>query len=358
MDFQDRIKSFLGMYQTTGWLLLFMAAGLLIQGVLALSLGPELYDKFILYMTLPARFQDLIWQPWSLITWPFFYSVFSFLTILLGGMMLFTFGRIHQQFLNDTRTRRLVLLAIPLIGLLTVTYSTVLRIGSSEPAKQEITDSNNPQEAALDSETASITDAETKTDADSEASTEAQTYVDSQTQRWSRQGSYVGGIIPLMVLLMISSITLVPRYPIRLFLFGQVEIRIVGLIFFVLIWFSSGLFTPLAFAVLIAGGLGFLNVYLMRNGTDVTEIIWSFYKEEKKPRMKVKYSNPQTWNNGGDKQVATKTKVTTVEDGNSVPEELVDKILEKIHASGYDSLSREEKELLFKASNNKNGKTD
>ncbi len=348
------------MYQTTGWLLLFMAAGLLIQGIMALILGPgpEGYDKFILYFTLPARFQDLIWQPWSLFTWPFFYSAFSFLTILFGGMMLFTFGRIHQQFLNDTRTRRLVLLAIPLMGLLTVTYSTIRLIGSNDPQVQTITTTNNPQENTADEETATLTEADLDKEETTESSEEAQTYVDSQIQRWSRQGTYVGGIVPLMILLMISSITLVPRYPIRLFLFGQVEIRIVGLIFFGLIWFTSGLFTPLAFAVLLAGALGYLNVYLMRNGTDVTEIIWSFYKEEKKPRMKVKYSNPQSWNSGGDKQVATKTKVATAEEGNNVPEEIVDKILEKIHDSGYDSLSREEKELLFKASNNKNGKTD
>ncbi|MEL7532635.1 MAG: DUF6576 domain-containing protein, partial [Bacteroidota bacterium] len=325
---------------------------------LILGPGPEGYDKFILYFTLPARFQDLIWQPWSLFTWPFFYSAFSFLTILFGGMMLFTFGRIHQQFLNDTRTRRLVLLAIPLMGLLTVTYSTVRLIGSKEPQVQTITDTNNPQETTPEDEIATITESDLDSEEATDSAKEAETYVDSQIQRWSRQGTYVGGIVPLMILLMISSITLVPRYPIRLFLFGQVEIRIVGLIFFGLIWFTSGLFTPLAFAVLLAGALGYLNVYLMRNGTDVTEIIWSFYKEEKKPRMKVKYSNPQTWNSGSDKQVATKTKVATVEEGNSVPEEIVDKILEKIHASGYDSLSREEKELLFKASNNKNGKTD
>lgn len=344
------------MYQTTGWLLLFMAAGLLIQGIVALVVGPLQYDEFILYMTLPARFQDLLWQPWSLVTWPFFYSVFSFLTILFGGMMLFTFGRIHQQFLNDTRTRRLVMLAIPLLGLLTVTYSTVRLIGTDPVQAIEITESNNPQEESAIGIDESVSS--TEIDTTESTSEEAKTYVDNQIQKWSRQGSYVGGIIPLMILLMISSITLVPRYPIRLFLFGQVEIRIVGLIVFGLIWVSSGLFTPLGFAVLLAGGLGYLNVYLMRNGTDVTEIIWSFYKEDKKPRMKIKYSNPQKWNNGGDKQVATKTKVETVEDGNSVSEELVDRILEKIHDSGYDSLSREEKELLFKASNKKDGSKD
>ncbi|MEL6802937.1 MAG: hypothetical protein AAFO91_04040, partial [Bacteroidota bacterium] len=196
MDWQDRIKSFLGMYQTTGWLLLFMAAGLLIQGLAIFIAGPELYDTLILKMTLPARFQDLVWQPWSLFTWPFFYSAFSFLTILFGGMMLFTFGRIHQQFLNDTRTRRLVWLAIPLIGLLTVTYSTVRLIGSDRPAAVEITETNNPQEdvvvedeAAAELSEAKAEDAASETETTSE---EAQTYVDNQIQRWSRQGTYVG----------------------------------------------------------------------------------------------------------------------------------------------------------------------
>ncbi|RMG67558.1 MAG: rhomboid family intramembrane serine protease, partial [Bacteroidetes bacterium] len=119
-------------------------------------------------------------------------------------------------------------------------------------------------------------------------------------------------------------------------------------VLFVWVWAFAGFFTPLAISIFLGGLLGFGFVYLLRNGTDLTERIWNFYVDNQpKPRMKVKYG-------GGKPQSPSRNKQRPTADGSSgVPQEVIDGILDKIHDQGYESLSREEKELLFKASTQK-----
>lgn len=342
MELQDRIKQFLNTHQTTGWLLALMVGGLLLQGIMVLAF-PDHYDEWILYLTLPGSLLELVKQPWSLVTWPFFHSQFWFLWTVFAGMMLFTFGQIHQQFLNEVRTRRIVIFAIPLIGLLTVTYATILNVAQAP----------NP-DLLVTEEVISTPEADPQASGETPADEKIAIYqADNPIQRWGgRNAAFPSGMFPLLMLLMIGAVTLVPHFPIQMFLFGQVEIRWVGGIFFFIVWASSGFFSPWGFAILLGGLLGFLNVYLLRNGTDITEIVWSFYREDKKPRMKVKYANPQAQRATASPAKSRNTR-NTDKDGNMIPEEQIDIILDKISASGYDSLSREEKELLFKASTQK-----
>ena len=67
----------------------------------------------------------------------------------------------------------------------------------------------------------------------------------------------------------------------------------------------------------------------------------SFFGLFKRNKMKVSYKNTKTM----DDKEYNKSKKTN--------QEQLDKILEKIAKSGYDSLSKEEKEILFKSSNQK-----
>ncbi|MEO1381981.1 MAG: hypothetical protein AAFV78_01955, partial [Bacteroidota bacterium] len=123
MEIKQQIRDFLNRYQTSGWLIALMVGGLVIQGLLYLVLaaagGTDLYQTVVDKLVLPLSFKDLLFQPWSLVTWPFFSSEVWLLSLLFAGFILWAFGRIHQQLLNDERTRRLVILAIPIIGLMT-----------------------------------------------------------------------------------------------------------------------------------------------------------------------------------------------------------------------------------------------
>ncbi|MEO0471836.1 MAG: DUF6576 domain-containing protein [Bacteroidota bacterium] len=349
MDIQKEIKRFISQYQTTGWVILLMAGGLLIQGLLAMVMPDATYEMVKLKLVLPDHIRELVFQPWSILTYPFFISNFNILGILMTGLIIFAFGRIHQQFLNDTRTRRILVLAVPVIGLLSVCFSSLL---PHHNVKQAVAIEESVG-AAEESDPTAITDQEsTQVESETTESTPAnnkeanKAYIEGSGGNMFKHLRYPSGMYALMMFLVISCITLIPNYPIQVFIFGQVRILWVGLILLVLEIAMAGWMTPLAVSIMIGSALGFANISLLRKGTDLSEIIWSYYQEEKPPRMKVTYSSRRNEFGGEDDSPARKT------DGKGrIPQEIVDGLLDKISDKGYDSLSREEKELLLKASN-------
>lgn len=371
MDIRQRITEFLNRYQTTGWLIALMVGGLLLQGLLYLVLAAldqaTLYTNIVDSLVLPPHFKLWIYQPWSLVTYPFFSVDFDLLGILFSGLILWSFGRIHQQLLGEQRTRRLVILGVPLIGLITLVITSIagyqLREGQPYAFNQPQTEQSETAERVeriQSGDTEPDQPAEEPPPADESATSEKATAEQKQPQGvviGRKDLAYVSGMIGIVMILVISCITLVPDYPVQLFLFGQVKIVWVGAVLFLLTWgLWASFYTPLGIAIFLGGLLGFLHVYLLRNGTDLTEVIWSFYSEKgHQPRMKVKYgskTNNPSRNKSGRK--ASSEEKTT----NGIPQEVIDGILDKISDKGYDSLSREEKELLFKASTQKDDDAD
>ncbi|GAB4426817.1 MAG: rhomboid family intramembrane serine protease [Bacteroidia bacterium] len=332
MDAVQQFKLFLDRHQTVGWLIVLMLGGLLVQGLLWLLLPKTIYPDVIGALVLPYHIKDLIFQPWSLVTYPLFTLRFNLLSLLFDGLLLWTFGHIHQQFLGEQRTRRLIILGVPLIGLLTVLIATPFGFQPVGGAVQQST------------RTEVVTPVEKDTHIDIVEADRPAGDTQSAGISVGMPGLlYASGLSALIVMLMLSSITLVPDYPIQLLLFGQVRIAWVGAIFAFLVWAFDGFYTPAAIAVLLGAAFGFLHVFLMKRGTDVTELVWSFYSDNtsrsKKPRMRVKYGEKHS--PGPARSGDRKSKI---------PQEVIDGILDKISDQGYESLTREEKELLFKAS--------
>lgn len=347
MDIRLRIKEFLQQYQTTGWLLALMIGGLLLQGVLYLILSifgqTELYTVIIDGLVIPPTFKEFIWHPWSLVTYPFFSVRFDLFQLLFNGLIIWTFGRVHQQLLGEQRTRRLVILGIPLIGLLTLIITSIAGFYYS-PATGSGDFRTQPQTTQVAPEGGTLEDSTTDTVTLTEDSEEE---VRGFPMR-NKSLAYLSGLGAIIFILVISCITLVPDYPVQLFLFGQVKIVWVGVVLFLLAWgLWASFFTPMGIAILLGGMLGFAHVYLLRNGTDITETVWGFYSDgSNKPRMKVKYGSKTP---GSKPQPSSRKK----NDGSDISQDVIDDILDKISDKGYDSLSREEKELLFKASTQK-----
>jgi len=126
-----------------------------------------------------------------------------------------------------------------------------------------------------------------------------------------------------------AAVTLVPNYSIRLMFIGDVKIKYLLMVYI----FLDLIAIPSANAggnlAHLGGALfGFIYVKLLQNGTDLSAIFI------KKPKLKV-VKNP-----------SYQKKATIVN------QQEIDAILDKISKTGYDKLSREEKETLFKASNN------
>jgi len=85
---------------------------------------------------------------------------------------------------------------------------------------------------------------------------------------------------------------------------------------------------------------GWFYIYQLRKGKDMGAGFMKFLDKlagvfQRKPRMKVTYNNPPRDDYEYNRQ-------------QSVKQEEINRILDKIAKSGYDSLSKKEKELLFK----------
>ncbi len=135
----------------------------------------------------------------------------------------------------------------------------------------------------------------------------------------------------------------VPNYVVRLILIGPVKIKyiaIAALVFTSILDFSTN--TGGKIAHLGGAAFGFLYVTQYKKGKDIgkwfdqiMDSIFSFFKPRKK--MKVSYKKPPK-----DDKEYNKHKAHQQED--------VNRILDKISKAGYDSLSKKEKEILFKMS--------
>ena len=128
--------------------------------------------------------------------------------------------------------------------------------------------------------------------------------------------------------IVVSTATLVPDFTIRLLLFGTVCLKYLALGYFVLDIISMGGRNPGGSIAHIGGAImGFIFIKQLQNGNDLSSIL------TKRSTLKVVRST-------GSKTVKN----------NFTDQDTIDSILDKISQSGYDSLSKTEKEQLFKAS--------
>lgn len=151
----------------------------------------------------------------------------------------------------------------------------------------------------------------------------------------------------------VGAATLLPNYTFHLLFFGAVRIKYIVFFFIVLsIAQSAGTNAGGNLAHLGGALMGFCYVKLLQNGTDLGRPIywiadgWSNLLKPKPP-VKVSYrqrSNANTQASSFLSSTGTSSSVSTPD------QDEVDMILDKISRSGYESLTREEKQKLFRAS--------
>lgn len=131
----------------------------------------------------------------------------------------------------------------------------------------------------------------------------------------------------------VATTTLVPDYSLRLLLIGNIKLRYLIIAYVVLDLISlASTNAGGSFAHLGGALMGFLYIKVFQSGRD-----WSSWLK-KKPKLKVV-------KNDSGKPGAKHTK-------DAVNQKEVDIILDKISKSGYNKLSKAEKDTLFKASKN------
>ena len=147
----------------------------------------------------------------------------------------------------------------------------------------------------------------------------------------SLPGAVLIGSSASVMAVIAATATLLPDYTINLLLIGPVRLKYLALVYFVLDLIGIASTNPGGSIAHIGGAiLGFVFIKQLQNGND-----WSKQFKKKSKLKIVQKDNPAA-------------KAARLPD-----QEIIDQILDKISKSGYESLSKKEKEQLFKASSNK-----
>jgi membrane associated rhomboid family serine protease len=150
--------------------------------------------------------------------------------------------------------------------------------------------------------------------------------------------SYLIGASGAVFAIAVGAAAIAPDYSLYLLLFGAVRIKYIVAVYIFLSILGTTSNAGGNIAHLGGALFGYVFISSLKSGTDLGRpIYWLLSLFDGKPRMKVTH----------------RSKTTIKRNSDDLPnEEEVNRILDKINRSGYESLSKEEKQKLFKASQN------
>jgi membrane associated rhomboid family serine protease len=159
-------------------------------------------------------------------------------------------------------------------------------------------------------------------------------------------GVMVGASAAIMAILMAVT-TYQPLMEVRLLLIGNVKLWHITAVLLLLDLLQVQLDNTGGHISHLSGALfGYLYCKLLQNGTDLSKIVTSIltfsvnlFKPKKTAPFKKVHVNSNKKNTNRESKIVSKDK----------RQQQIDEILDKISQSGYDSLTSEEKEFLFKA---------
>jgi len=251
---------------------------------------------------LNAPIIEFIQRPWTLITYCFSHD--SFFHLLFNMLTLFWFGTLVQEFIGSRKLLNIYIIGGLISGLFYIAIYNLLAL-SAQPGGIVTLNNINPN---------------------------------------------ILGASAAVYAVMFAAVALLPEY--EFYLFGIVLIKIKYLAWgFLLISFivpSSGI------SHLGGAMAGYSYIYLLRKGVDLGSPIeaisdwWSNFWVAK-PQAKIpqrKYSESTVANKSSNGN-------TNIDPNYFPDQDEVDAILDKIGKSGYESLTKEEKQKLYRASQKK-----
>jgi membrane associated rhomboid family serine protease len=252
---------------------------------------PDISVKALDIFSVPSSFKALLLRPWTLITYMFVHK--DIWHILFNMLWLYWFGKIFLEYLDQRK-----LVAVYFLGGLSGALLYILSFNIF------------PAFAGVVSQSVAI------------------------------------GASASVMAIVIAIAAYVPDYTVHLFLFGRIKIKYMALAIFVLTSIMDFSINSGGKLAHIGGALfGYFYIINLRQGREVGKgfnRILDYLVTVFKPRKKLK---------------VTHKKVTSEYDYNKNKAEhqaRINKILDKISKGGYDSLTKEEKEALFKESQKKN----
>lgn len=261
---------------------------LVLRSVLRFAEAGAAYDTLMRQLAVPSDLWGLLRHPWTLLTYAFTHE--EFFHALFNLLNLYWFGLLVREYLGDRRLVSLYVLgALAGAALFIVCYNVVPRL--------------QPQ-----------------------------------------LGIPMVGASAAVTAVIVAAATLLPDYTFNLFLIGPVRIKyIAAAVVLISIAGINGTNPGGQIAHLGGAVLGFVYIRQLQRGRDLGRPIiaageWISALLHGRPRLRVTHRSPQAAPGGKRGPLAQPAQ------------EEIDRILEKISRSGYESLSKEEKQKLFKAS--------
>lgn len=249
-------------------------------------------------LALPASFERLAQQPWSIITYMFMHS--GFMHILFNMLWLYWFGSLFLSFFSSRHLRGVYVFGGILGGIFYM-------------ASYNLFPYFHPMLA---------------------------------------QSTMVGASASVLAIVAATAYR-EPNYPIRLLLFGTIRLKYLALAVILIDLMQATSSNAGGHIAHLGGALaGLWFAASLKKGTDLTawinkliDAVRSLFDKktwQRKPKMKVHY------NNGNERQ-----KEYDYNARKKVQSDEIDRILDKLKKSGYENLTTEEKKSLFDASSNK-----
>jgi membrane associated rhomboid family serine protease len=241
---------------------------------------------YLSYVSLSSNWSDLAWKPWSILSYAFFH--FGVIHLIFNMLMLHFTSNLFITFFTQKQLLGVYILAALFSGFVFLIGYQFL-----------------PMLANIST-------------------------------------TMVGASGAIMAILMATT-AYQPFMEIRLMFFGKVKLWQIALVLLLVDLIQLPMNNTGGHIAHLSGAFfGYIYIKLLQNGTDLSRIVDSivnlFSKKQSTPFKKV-HVNPK-------KPTVKKQSKIVVKDKT---QQQLDEILDKISQSGYDSLTSEEKEFLFKA---------
>ncbi len=264
---------------------------IVLKVILTVSGSPDIYSYIYHLLFLPAPVQEFIRQPWSLFTYFFVHDDRDLLHILFNMLFLYWFGKLIEEYLGNRRLINLYILGALFGGIVyLIMYNLIPYYQDRQPIFGMV------------------------------------------------------GASAAVYAVVVGAATLMPNYTFFLLLLGPVRIKYIAA-FYVVSSFIGTIKENSGGNIAHLGGalLGFIFIIQLKKGHDLGKPLTAFaewLKDLTKPKPKIKVTHRTAVRNG-----ASPGSLYSAPN-----QDEIDAILDKISRSGYESLTKEEKQKLFRAS--------
>ncbi|WP_162428819.1 rhomboid family protein [Pontibacter pudoricolor] len=261
--------------------------------LLTFTVGPGAYDYLMSFVALHSDMGTFITRPWTLIS--YFFTHQGFLHIIFNMLNLYWFGQLVREYLGDKKLLSLYVIGGIAGGVLYMLSYNFIPYFEDRAAS-----------------------------------------------------SVMIGASASVLAIVVAAATLLPNYTFNLILIGPVRIKYIAL-FLVLLSMSGAVGDNAGGNIAHLGGalIGWLFIKQLQRGSDMGRPLHAFFGFvtglfKRRPKLKVTHRRNTTFAGSSNGSATTVTGKPSQKE--------IDLILDKISSSGYESLSKEEKQKLFQAS--------